>query len=302
MFQRGYGYYNGIHGFGQQAITVGSLTDADAQRQAMLRAEAESAAKQAQEAGEAMQRLLREAEFAKKVEEEFKKKTGGDMQQFLADGQTAEAWFKKRTSRGLDCEIDGALKFVPEKVAAALTRLFTFATDESDVSLKEKTASKTVFSPAQPGSGTTKLKLAQEIRSGKALLIASDSKPEAPVLALVATAQELASLAGTAGKFCIVSAPAVLVKAAKVLAVSAAATARLGTDKELVLGFQFESPAAQRMNRVGQVVVGTAAIYHGYKRNESVGWALVWGVLGSAFWPVAAPVMLAQGFGKPAKK
>jgi hypothetical protein len=42
-----------------------------------------------------------------------------------------------------------------------------------------------------------------------------------------------------------------------------------------------------------------AAIYHGYKRNHgSIGWAIGW-----AFVPafIAAPLMLAQGFAKPAR-
>jgi hypothetical protein len=71
-----------------------------------------------------------------------------------------------------------------------------------------------------------------------------------------------------------------------------------------------------QINRLGQVVderggitispfyaaVGTAATvagaYHGYKRNNSVGWAIVWGLLSGPFWPIAVPVMLAEGFGK----
>lgn len=63
-----------------------------------------------------------------------------------------------------------------------------------------------------------------------------------------------------------------------------------------------KNQAVGYINRVGQVVVGTAAIYHGYKRNESIGWALVWGILGTTFWPIAAPIMAAQGFGQPKKK
>lgn len=39
--------------------------------------------------------------------------------------------------------------------------------------------------------------------------------------------------------------------------------------------------------------------YHGYKRNDSVGWALVWGVFGSIVWPVTVPIALVQGLGKP---
>ncbi len=49
-------------------------------------------------------------------------------------------------------------------------------------------------------------------------------------------------------------------------------------------------------------MAGLAAIpvlgYHGYKRNDSVGWALVWGIFGSIVWPITVPVAFAQGFGK----
>lgn len=42
-----------------------------------------------------------------------------------------------------------------------------------------------------------------------------------------------------------------------------------------------------------------ASAYHGYKRNESIGWALGWGFLGSIF-PIITPVVaIAQGFAKP---
>jgi hypothetical protein len=37
--------------------------------------------------------------------------------------------------------------------------------------------------------------------------------------------------------------------------------------------------------------------YHGYKRNNSVGWAIAW-ALGSIVWPVTLPIAFAQGFAK----
>jgi hypothetical protein len=41
-----------------------------------------------------------------------------------------------------------------------------------------------------------------------------------------------------------------------------------------------------------------ASTYHGYKRNQSIGWALWWGLMGAMF-PVVTPAIgLAQGFGK----
>lgn len=44
----------------------------------------------------------------------------------------------------------------------------------------------------------------------------------------------------------------------------------------------------------------TTGAYHGYKRNNSLGWALAWFVLGSMFPMVTIPVSLAQGFAKRA--
>ena len=42
-----------------------------------------------------------------------------------------------------------------------------------------------------------------------------------------------------------------------------------------------------------------ACVYHGYKRNNSIGWAIGWGLLGGLF-PVVTPIIaVAQGFGKP---
>jgi hypothetical protein len=41
-----------------------------------------------------------------------------------------------------------------------------------------------------------------------------------------------------------------------------------------------------------------ASVYHGYKRNQSVGWALAWGLFGAVAPIVAVPIALAQGFGK----
>lgn len=42
-----------------------------------------------------------------------------------------------------------------------------------------------------------------------------------------------------------------------------------------------------------------ASAYHGYKRNDSIGWALWWGFLGGIFPIITPTIALAQGFGKP---
>ena len=50
----------------------------------------------------------------------------------------------------------------------------------------------------------------------------------------------------------------------------------------------------------GVAVAGTAlGAYHGYRRTESVGWAIGWALLGGLFPYITIPVALAQGFGKP---
>lgn len=41
-----------------------------------------------------------------------------------------------------------------------------------------------------------------------------------------------------------------------------------------------------------------ALAYHGYKRNNSVGWALVWGLAGGIVWPVSLAIAFSQGFAK----
>lgn len=41
-----------------------------------------------------------------------------------------------------------------------------------------------------------------------------------------------------------------------------------------------------------------AAAYHGYKRNGSVKWAIVWGLLGGLAPIITNGIALAQGFGK----
>jgi len=43
---------------------------------------------------------------------------------------------------------------------------------------------------------------------------------------------------------------------------------------------------------------GGVGVYHGYKRTEKIGWALLWGFFGALAPIVTIPVALAQGFGK----
>lgn len=62
------------------------------------------------------------------------------------------------------------------------------------------------------------------------------------------------------------------------------------------------SGALRMINKVAGYAGYMAGAYHGYKRNESVGWAFGWALFGGLIWPLAIPVMFAQGFGKPIAK
>lgn len=58
----------------------------------------------------------------------------------------------------------------------------------------------------------------------------------------------------------------------------------------------------------GQAIYGVLGLagtvlgaYHGYKRNDSVGWAIGWALLGGAFPFITLPVSYAQGFAERKK-
>lgn len=57
----------------------------------------------------------------------------------------------------------------------------------------------------------------------------------------------------------------------------------------------------ETMFRVGTVLSLPMLTYHGYKRTNSIGWALVWGLLGTLVWPITIPVAFAQGFAEKKK-
>ena len=42
-----------------------------------------------------------------------------------------------------------------------------------------------------------------------------------------------------------------------------------------------------------------ASVYHDYKRNDSVGWAIWWGLMGTLFPIITPTIAVAQGFAKP---
>ena len=54
--------------------------------------------------------------------------------------------------------------------------------------------------------------------------------------------------------------------------------------------------------KILSIVGATTGAYHGYKRNDSVGWAIGWFLLGGAFPFITIPVSLAEGYAKPHSK
>jgi len=54
--------------------------------------------------------------------------------------------------------------------------------------------------------------------------------------------------------------------------------------------------------RIAWAVLSTASMaasaFHGYRRNQTVGWALWWGLMGGMFPVITPTIALAQGFGK----
>ena len=61
-----------------------------------------------------------------------------------------------------------------------------------------------------------------------------------------------------------------------------------------------DSPAWQVYRLAAMISVPVCA-YHGYKRNQSVGWALWWAIMGGLAPVIAPTIAVAQGFGKEKK-
>lgn len=61
------------------------------------------------------------------------------------------------------------------------------------------------------------------------------------------------------------------------------------------------NPLALSNAQIALSAAGTAlGAYHGFRRNDSIGWAIGWAILGGMFPLVTIPVSVAQGFGKRA--
>lgn len=59
-------------------------------------------------------------------------------------------------------------------------------------------------------------------------------------------------------------------------------------------------PVAVAWGIIRAASVGVGA-YHGYKRNDSIGWALVWALLGGIAPIITPAIAMGQGLGEPKK-
>ncbi len=76
-----------------------------------------------------------------------------------------------------------------------------------------------------------------------------------------------------------------------------------GVDQKAVANALVWLDASSKINwsaiwGVASIASAAAAAFHGYRRNQSIGWAIWWSLMGGVF-PIFTPaVALAQGFGK----
>jgi len=74
-------------------------------------------------------------------------------------------------------------------------------------------------------------------------------------------------------------------------------------------GFGQDAPAPVQTDSAQRLLIKTVypvlslaglvtGIYHGYKRNNSAGWALAWGLFGSVMPFISVPLSIAQGYGE----
>ena len=69
-------------------------------------------------------------------------------------------------------------------------------------------------------------------------------------------------------------------------------------DVQFAKAFQVSKPVAIFWG-IASTASMAASAYHGYKRNDSIGWALWWGFMGALFPIITPTIALAQGFGQP---
>jgi hypothetical protein len=84
---------------------------------------------------------------------------------------------------------------------------------------------------------------------------------------------------------------------------AAAQTTPLGVSRDVRVGAPQTTTADSSLPawwEMLSIAGGAVGAYHGWKRDESIGWAIGWGVLGVLFPVIVIPVALAQGIGKKA--
>jgi hypothetical protein len=77
------------------------------------------------------------------------------------------------------------------------------------------------------------------------------------------------------------------------------ATSAIAVRDTSLTDYCLQYPTACVVHKLLSTVGLVTGVFHGYRRNRSVGWALGWGLLGAMFPYITIPVAFAQGFGKP---
>ena len=75
-----------------------------------------------------------------------------------------------------------------------------------------------------------------------------------------------------------------------------------GDSRDSRRGARFSGLSESELVQVGTALSVAGAglgAYHGYKRNASIPWAIVWAAAGAIFPIVTIPVAIAQGFSQP---
>jgi len=79
-----------------------------------------------------------------------------------------------------------------------------------------------------------------------------------------------------------------------------------GTGTGTGTGFKLFSTPLPMPARIIWGVLSTASfavsVYHGYKRNDSIGWAIWWGFMGGLFPVITPTIAFAQGFAQPKRE
>lgn len=233
-------------------------------------------------------------------------RTGPDpaIEKQIEEAKAFDEWSKNAGTTGkASFERVGGLYFIPEKARRQAQRLFIeFGGPDAPglgfipLVVTQQPIEGLRIATADPKGEKHVIK--REAEKGVAVLWKATNGKKEMAFALTSSPEVLSGIAAT-GDWGILAAPQALVGQATVLAAKPAAEGK----KPQIETIRYEpSQTWKTVNTVGSYIGFIGGAYHGYKRNESAGMGLGWAIFGGLLWPLAVPLMFAQGFGKPAYK